>query len=99
MLIHKVGYEQWCGQAETMLANAAYLKGRLDEISYPCWLNELSNTVFFRRPNEWLVKKYSLANNFDVRLGGDLSHIVVMQHVTKEGIDRFVEDLKKQIRQ
>ena len=98
-LIHKVGYEQWCGQAETMLANAAYLKGRLDEISYPCWLNELSNTVFFRRPNEWLVKKYSLANNFDVRLGGDLSHIVVMQHVTKEGIDRFVEDLKKQIRQ
>ena len=31
---------------------------------------------------------------YDERFGGDLAHVVVMQHVTKEKIDRFVAALK-----
>lgn len=31
----------------------------------------------------------------DNRLGGELSHIVVMQHVTKERLQHFLDDLAK----
>jgi len=35
-----------------------------------------------------------LALGYDERFGGELAHVVVMQHVTKEKIDRFVQALK-----
>ena len=38
--------------------------------------------------------KYDLAPDYDERLGGDLAHIVVMQHVTKERLQGFMDDLK-----
>ena len=96
-LIHNVGAEKWGAQASRMLENAAYLKWKLDRLGYPCWLNDFSNTVFFRRPSEDIVSKYNLANNSDARLGGDLSHIVVMQHVTRDGIDNFVDELGRSL--
>ena len=34
-----------------------------------------------------------LAPDSDERLGGDLSHIVVMQHVTEERLQEFLNDL------
>jgi len=40
------------------------------------------------------VKKYGLAPDHDDRLGGDLSHLIVMQHVSKERLTRFLDDLK-----
>lgn len=92
-LIRNVGAARWHEQAEQMLECTAYLKRRLDEIGYPSWVNELSNTVFFKRPKEELVARYSLADNYDERFGGAISHVVVMQHVTHAQIDRFVNDL------
>ena len=44
---------------------------------------------------EEMVDKYTLANSYDEAFGGELSHIVVMQHVTKEAIDCFIRDLFK----
>ena len=35
-----------------------------------------------------------LANSYDERFGGDLSHVVVMQHVKKEVIDKFIAELE-----
>ena len=40
------------------------------------------------------MNKYDLAPDYDERLGGDLAHIVVMQHVTKERLQGFMDDLK-----
>lgn len=93
-LIHKVGAERWQEQAEAMLANTQYLKQRLDEIGWPCWVNEYSNTIFFKRPCQAVVDKYVLACNFDEQFGGELAHIVVMQHVDQQEIDRFIADLQ-----
>lgn len=39
------------------------------------------------------MKKYDLAPDHDDRLGGDLAHIVVMQHATKERLQNFLDDL------
>ena len=40
------------------------------------------------------MRKYTLAPEYDERLGGKMAHIVVMQHTTRKIIDEFVEDLK-----
>ena len=95
-LIRKVGYDNWSSQAKQMLACTAYLKQQLERIGWPCWSNEYSNTVFFRRPSALIIAKYTLAQGYDERFGGELAHVVVMQHVTKEKIDRFVADLVRQ---
>ena len=81
-------------QAAQCLENTEYLQSEFDKINYPAWHNEYSNTVFFKRPADWVVKKYSLAGGFVPMYGGPLSHIVVMQNVSKRIIDEFISDLK-----
>ena len=78
-----------------MMECTAYLKQQLDMIGWPCWVNKYSNTVFFKRPSPEIVSKYNLAQGYDERFGGELAHIVVMQHVTKDKIDKFIAELKK----
>ena len=92
-----VGFDNLVKQAEVFLENTQYLQDKLNDISYPAWHLPYSNTVFFKRPPEWICKKYSLANGYISEFGGELSHIVVMQHVTKSIIDEFVDDLQKEI--
>jgi histidine decarboxylase len=93
-LVQTVGYAEWSKQANQMMVCTAYLKQQLDKIGWPCWVNEYSNTVFFKRPSPAVVRKYNLAQGYDERFGGELAHIVVMQHVTKEKIDGFIKELK-----
>lgn len=87
----RAGFEK---QAAAVLANARYLKARLDEIGHPAWMNPYSNTVFFKRPSQWIMDKWDLAPDEDERLGGKLAHNIVMQHETKETIDQFISDMK-----
>ena len=39
--------------------------------------------------------KYALALDEDDRLGGELAHIVVMQHVKKDHLQLFLNDLRQ----
>jgi len=95
-ILNHIGVESFKKQAEAMLENTEYLQKKLDEIGYPAWHMQYSNTVFFKRPAEWIKIKYSLAGGYLPEYGGDLCHIVVMQHVKKNIIDEFVADLQKQ---
>ncbi len=95
--ITRIGKEGYSRQAAMILKNAEYLKKRLDEINYPAWKNDFSNTVFFRRPSQWIMDKWGLAPDEDPRLGGKLAHNIVMQQVGIETLDQFVEDLKKNL--
>ena len=68
-----------------------------DMISY--WKDissEQSNTVFFERPGDEIMKKYYLAPDYDDRFGGDLAHVVVMQSVDHEVIDSLIADMQEQ---
>jgi histidine decarboxylase len=56
---------------------------------YNPWKNPYSTTVIFRKPTDRIIKKYSLACQWDT------AHVVVMQHVTKWLIDQFIQDLIK----
>lgn len=95
-LIKKVGMEKWTEQATSIMECTQYLADELEKINWPHWLNEYSNTVFFMRSSKDIIDKYLLAGGHDERFGGDLNHIVVMQHITKEAIDTFIDDLKKE---
>ena len=93
-ILQHTSKENFQAQSEGMLENAAWLKEELDQIGWDAWLEPMSNTVYFRRPAQAIVRKYDLAPDYDARLGGELSHIVVMQHVTKERLKVFLEALK-----
>ena len=96
-LIKKYGIAGFKRQANRILENTAYLKSKLDEIGWSSWIScKESNTVFFKKPKESIMKKYYLAHEFDERFGGDLAHIVVMQSVSKTIIDKFIDDISKE---
>lgn len=92
-IIKYLGFEKLKEEAELMLEHTEYFQKRLDEIGYPAWHMKYSNTIFFKRPPQWMCEKYSLANGFLKDYGGELSHVVVMQHVRENIIDEFIEDL------
>ncbi len=91
-LIQTIGDEGWTAQAADILENTQYLKAQLDSLHWRCWQNPYSNTVLFRRPSDAIVAKYNLACG--EAFGEKVSHIVVMQHVTKAAIDQFIAELK-----
>lgn len=93
-LMKTVGDEGWTEQAARIFENTRYLKSEFKRIGWPYWNNEYSNTVIFRRPSAKVVRKYNLACGEDAAFGGKLSHVVVMQHVTKDSIDRLIADLR-----
>lgn len=95
-LMKTVGDEGWTEQAARIFENTRYLKSELKRIGWPYWNNEYSNTVIFRRPSAKVVRKYNLACGEDAAFGGKLSHVVVMQHVTKNSIDRLIADLRNE---
>ena len=57
------------------------------------WLEPMSNTVYFRRPSKRIIEKYNLASDYDERLGGELSHIVVMQHASRANLKELIDDI------
>ena len=92
-IIQHVGAEGFTQQAYGMLFRAAWLESELRNMGWPVWREKKSNTVYFKRPSEAIATKYDLAPDHDDRLGGDLSHIVVMQHVTQEHLQEFLDDM------
>ena len=95
-LIKTVGDKGWTEQAKAILENTEYLKKELNRINWPNWNNDHSNTVLFRRPSDTIVRKYNLACGEDAAFGGRVSHVVVMQHVNKQAIDKLIYDLEKE---
>lgn len=70
------------------METARYLKNELDNAGFTARLNDLSSTVVFERPlDDALIKRWQLACETDI------AHVVVMPNVTKEKIDKFVEEL------
>lgn len=89
------GENEYRKQSAHILATTGYLKEKLDEMKYPAWLNPMSNTVFFKRPGDWIMKKWDLAPDHDDRLGGAMAHEILMQHENRKTVDEFIADLKK----
>ncbi|HOK50008.1 MAG TPA: hypothetical protein PLM18_07540 [Sedimentibacter sp.] len=57
----------------------------------------MSNIVFFKRPADWIKKKWDPDPEYDERLGGNLSHELIMQHENEKTFDEFIKDMKKML--
>ena len=84
--------------AQAMLQNTLYLMTQMQtHFAYlqPTRANDLSNTIYFRKPSDWVVKKYSLATMHLVINRGkqDYAHVVVMPHVDRNILTQFLTDL------
>lgn len=86
-IIKKHGMEKFKSDAHACLENARYLHGRLQSEGVCAFLNPYSNTVYFNKPDEEVVRKWQLS------CSGDTAHVVVMQHVDKKKIDHLVTDI------
>jgi len=72
------------------MMNARYLQGKLRDAGIGAMLNEFSNTVVFEKPLDIeFIRKWNLAYQ------GNIAHVVVMQHVTIEMLDSFVDEFTK----
>lgn len=80
------GYKGFQQEAIAIIEKAIYVYEGLQKIEYPSYLNPYSNTVFFARPSDRLIKKYSLA------VDRSIAHIVAMQSTTQEAMDEFLKD-------
>lgn len=63
-----------------------WLVNEMQKNGINAWVNNNSITVVFPKPNPELIKKWSLATNKDI------SHIVVMPHVSKDTLEIFLEE-------
>jgi histidine decarboxylase len=70
------------------LASARYLRDRLEVLGFHPLLNDFSTTVVFDRPAAAVCQTWQLACQ------GDRAHVVVMQNLTRERLDRFLDALR-----
>lgn len=90
--IKSLGADGLRNQAEHALKMSDLLLERLLKAGIEAYKNPYSNTVFFKRPSERVVKKYALACN-EYPDFGKLAHIVTMQYFTPEMIYSIVCDI------
>jgi histidine decarboxylase len=97
----RTSYEQQIRKAIRTEELAAYAFAKLSELDKlkggQLWVERtpLSLAVRFRAPSEANILRYSLAS-VTLLVGGEMrkyAHIYIMEHVTKELIDRLVENL------
>jgi histidine decarboxylase len=63
----------------------------------PARANDRSNTLYFRKPSNWIVEKYSLATMQLAQNNKrqDYAHVVVMPHISQKVLTEFLTDLEK----
>ena len=81
-IIDQKGHDGFKTDVERCIEHADYLAENLPG----GWRNQNSITVVFPKPSDFVVDKWQLA------VQGDIAHVVVMCHVTKEIIDKFIND-------
>ena len=70
------------------METAQYLRDKITDAGLTCRLNDLSCTVVLERPmDDKFIKRWQLACEEDI------AHVVVMPNVTKNKINKFVEEL------
>ncbi|KAJ1388446.1 Pyridoxal-phosphate binding site [Sesbania bispinosa] len=74
-------------EVQKCIMNARYLHDRLRDAGVGTMLNEFSNIVVFEKPlDDDFTRRWNLACK------GNITHVVVMQHVNIEMLDSFVSE-------
>lgn len=84
-IIDQKGMDGFREDVHRCLQLAEYLEERLPN----AWRNQNSITVVFPRPSCALIEKWQLATH------GEISHVIVMPHVTQQKLDQFIEEYER----
>jgi histidine decarboxylase len=87
-----VGLDGFRRRVASCFEVADYAIGRLKELGRHPWRHRFSNTVVFDRPSEAIVNRWQLA------VKREIAHLLIMPHVDQARVDRFVDELAKEIR-
>lgn len=93
-IIDKKGSDGFKKDVKKCFELAEYLTNRLNEVAEfeaNAWRNQNSITIVFKKPSESIVDKWQLATQ------GDIAHVIVMPHVTKELLDQFLTDIRASV--
>jgi len=85
--LRTVGFDGLRRGVQAGFAIADYLITRLHEHGHAAWRHGHSLTVVIEKPAPSVARKWQLA------VHGEIAHVTTMPHVTREQIDRLVEDL------
>jgi histidine decarboxylase len=89
--IRSQGVEGFRRRVSSALSVADHAIARLIEAGKKAWRHPNSITVVFPKPSQKLIARWQLAAHHEV------AHIICMPHVTRELVDRVVEDIKNDI--
>lgn len=81
-IITKKTYQEFRADIDKCIELSEYLVGKIPN----SWRNHNSITVVFPKPSQDLCEKWQLASSKEI------SHVVVMPHVTQEKLDKFIAD-------
>jgi histidine decarboxylase len=84
--IHRLGEAGFRAQVQACLAMAEYAVQRFAAAGVKAWRHRHSITVVFPRPSDAVVRRWHLA------VQEDISHLITMQHVTREMVDAIVAE-------
>jgi len=85
--IHRLGINGFRQIVQDCLKMADYTVHRFNDYGIPAWRNDNSITVVFPKVPEAVMSKWQIA------LQGDIGHILVMPHVTKQQINDLLADI------
>jgi len=74
-------------EVQKCIMNARYLQNRLLNVGIGAMLNKFSNIVVFERPLDC-----NFSRRWNLACHGNITHVVVMQHITIQMLDSFVDE-------
>ncbi len=87
--IKKMGLEGMRMRALASIELAEYTVEKMNANGFEAWRNTDAITVVFPKPSERICHEWQLASDQLI------SHLICMPGITKDHIDRFIEDMKK----
>jgi histidine decarboxylase len=91
--MHKLGMNGFRQIVQDCLKMADYAIQQFNDNGIPAWRNDNSITVVFPKGPEAVMSKWQIA------LQGEIGHIVVMPHVTKQQINALLADMLAAIKE
>ena len=94
--MNHLGREGYKRVVDMCMSNTGYLKKRLEELSLEPLLDPLMNILVVRHPRPFRVEEvlFEMGWNISVVRDPPSLRFVVMPHVTRESVDRFIPDLE-----
>ncbi len=86
--LRTTSHDDFCERVQSCFENADYTIAKLNALGLNAWRNTYSFIVVFDACAPKVLSKWQIA------VSGNLAHLIPMPHITKTGIDHFIDEIK-----